>query len=160
MAGGKSWIGDWHARLYERVREKGYETLTSFAGDRPLASSFALASELGSEDINAIQVIRTLREEAERDGTVDRFARSHLVRELHEALPSGWGEVGSEVFRSALSAPLGSWVSDLPESVVAEARAVARLLMEAQMPLRWLPQGPDDPVLIAFFDRVRGRASS
>ena len=38
MSEGRSWEGNWRGRLYERVRERGYDSLTAFATDRPTAS--------------------------------------------------------------------------------------------------------------------------
>ena len=35
MTDGRSWQGNWKARLYERVRERGYDSLTAFADARP-----------------------------------------------------------------------------------------------------------------------------
>jgi hypothetical protein len=38
MSEGSVWDGNWVARLYERVRERGYTSLTAFAETRPTAS--------------------------------------------------------------------------------------------------------------------------
>ncbi|OJH33384.1 hypothetical protein BON30_48945 [Cystobacter ferrugineus] len=51
MSEGRSCEGNWKARLYERVRERGYDSLTAFAEARPATSLMALADELGPEDI-------------------------------------------------------------------------------------------------------------
>jgi len=37
MTDGRSWEGNWKVRLYERVRERGYDSLTAFAEARPTA---------------------------------------------------------------------------------------------------------------------------
>jgi hypothetical protein len=34
MTDGRSWEGNWVARLYEQVRERGYDSLTDFAEAR------------------------------------------------------------------------------------------------------------------------------
>ena len=31
MSDGHAWEGNWRVRLYERVRERGYDSLTAFA---------------------------------------------------------------------------------------------------------------------------------
>ena len=33
-------------------------------------------------------------------------------------------------------------------------------LQKAELPAGWLPEGPDDPVIVAFVDRCLGRAPS
>ncbi|ATB40430.1 NUDIX hydrolase [Cystobacter fuscus] len=35
MTDRRSWEGNWVARLYERVHERGYDSLTAFADARP-----------------------------------------------------------------------------------------------------------------------------
>jgi hypothetical protein len=32
--------------------------------------------------------------------------------------------------------------------------------MDAEFPTGWLPEGPDDPVIVAFVDRCLGQAPS
>jgi hypothetical protein len=51
MNEGHPWRGNWRVRLYERVRERGYDSLTAFANARPTASLVALAEELGEDDV-------------------------------------------------------------------------------------------------------------
>jgi hypothetical protein len=60
MSDGRAWEGNSKARLYERVRERGYDSLTAFAEARPTASLVALAEELGKDDIAAVQVFSGL----------------------------------------------------------------------------------------------------
>ncbi len=50
MTDERSWQGNWRVRLYERVRERGYDSLTAIAEARPTASLVALAEELGPGD--------------------------------------------------------------------------------------------------------------
>ena len=38
MSDGRAWQGHWRVRLYERVRERGYDSLTAFAEARPAVS--------------------------------------------------------------------------------------------------------------------------
>lgn len=60
MTDGRSWQGNWKVRLYERVRERGYDSLTAFADARPTASLVELAEELGKDDIAGVQVFTGL----------------------------------------------------------------------------------------------------
>jgi hypothetical protein len=41
MGDGSAWRGNWKVRLYERVRERGYDSLTAFAEARPAVLSYA-----------------------------------------------------------------------------------------------------------------------
>ena len=93
MTDGRSWEGNWKVRLYERVRERGYESLTAFAEAHPTLPLVALAEELGEDDINAVQVFSGLVAEAERSHQLTRLVRGQLVRELSEFLPDGWPAV-------------------------------------------------------------------
>jgi hypothetical protein len=45
MTNGRSWEGNIKARLYERVRERGYDSLTAIAEARPTASLVELAND-------------------------------------------------------------------------------------------------------------------
>jgi hypothetical protein len=51
MKEGHSWKGNWKVRLYERVRERGYDSLTAFAEARPTLPLVELAQELGGDDM-------------------------------------------------------------------------------------------------------------
>lgn len=93
MTEGHPWRGNWVVRLYERVRERGYTSLTAFAEARPTASLLGLAEELGKDDIAAVQVFKGLVDEAERSHQLTRLVRGQLVRELCEGLPGGWPAV-------------------------------------------------------------------
>lgn len=147
MTEGRSWQGDWKARLNERVRERGYDSLTAFAEARPTSPLTALAEELGQDDINAIQVFSGLVAEAERSHRVTRLVRGTLVRELWECLPSGWpavreGEVGFQLAKA-----LGSWAAFTPETHEERVKQARAALRAHPPPPGWLPQGPDDELL-------------
>ncbi len=93
MTDGRSWDGNWRVRLYERVRDHGYDSLTAFAEARPTASLVRLAEELGEDDVAGVQVFSGLVAEAERNNQVTRLVRGQLVRELNSCLPNGWPAV-------------------------------------------------------------------
>ena len=157
MAKLESWSGDWHARIRDRAQAKGYESVTAFADARPRVSLLALAEELGPDDVNAAQLLAILRDEAENGGFVDRFARSLLVHEIHDAIPKGWRVPPEDGFDFEFNAtgPLVTLVTELPETHREMARNLMRIMMAAELPVGWLPQGPDDPVLVSLFERAK-----
>ncbi len=46
MSEGRAWEGNWKVRLYERVRERGFNSLTAFAEARPAVPLYALAGDV------------------------------------------------------------------------------------------------------------------
>ncbi|XXF78999.1 NUDIX hydrolase [Myxococcaceae bacterium GXIMD 01537] len=147
MSEGRSWQGNWKVRLYERVRARGYTSLTAFAEARPTASLISLAEELGEDDINAVQVFSGLVAEAERSHQLTRLVRGQLVRELSRFLPHGWPAVIDDSNRFDIAQALARWASYTPvthEQRVDQARAALR---ESPPPPGWRPLGPDDELL-------------
>jgi hypothetical protein len=147
MTEGRSWEGNWKARLYERVRKRGYDSLTAFAEARPTSSLSALAEELGEDDLNAVQVFSGLVAEAEQSHRVTRLVRGTLVRELWECLPNGWpagrdGEAGFQVAKA-----LGSWAAYTPETHEERVKQARAALRANPPPPGWRPLGPDDELL-------------
>jgi hypothetical protein len=150
MTDGRSWQGNWKVLLYERVRERGYESLTAFAEARPTASLVALAEELEEEDINAVQVFSGLVAEAERSHQLTRLVRGQLVRELSEFLPDGWPAVLDDENRFKVANAIASWISFTPEPQKERARQVRTVLLATPPPPGWRPLGPDDEFLRAL----------
>jgi hypothetical protein len=147
MNEGRSWDGNWKVRLYERVRERGYDSLTAFAEARPTASLVALAKELGEGDLNAVQVFSGLVAEAERNNQVTRLVRGQLVRELCACLSNGWPAVLDDANRFDVAHALGSWIAFTPETHKERARLVRTALLATPPPPGWRPRGPDDELL-------------
>ncbi|MFP2963120.1 NUDIX hydrolase [Myxococcus sp. 1LA] len=147
MTDGRSWRGNWKARLYERVRERGYDSLTAFAEARPTASMVALAEELGPDDVAGVQVYDGLVAEAVRSKQVTRLVRGQLVRELWGSLPDGWPAVLDDDNRFKVAKALGLWSGIVPETHKERVR-LAREALRANPPLPgWRPLGPDDELL-------------
>ncbi len=147
MSEDRSWEGNWKARLYERVRERGFASLTAFANARPAVPLVALAEELGADDVAGVQVLSELFAEAERSHQVTCFVRDVLVRELSECLPDGWPAVLDDANRFKVAKAIGSWIASTPETHKERARQVRTALM-AMPPLPgWRPLGPDDELL-------------
>ncbi|RKH52604.1 NUDIX hydrolase [Corallococcus llansteffanensis] len=147
MTDGRSWQGNWKARLYERVRECGYESLTAFAEARPTASLVALAEELGPDDVAGVQVYNGLVAEAERAHRVTRLVRGQLVRELCAHLPNGWPAVLDDANRFKVAKALGLWSGITPETHEERVRRVGDALLANPPPPGWRPLGPDDELL-------------
>lgn len=79
MSEGSAWRGHWKVRLHERIRERGYSSLTALAEVRPTASLVELAEELGEDDVAAVQVFSGLLAEAERSRQITRLGRGQVV---------------------------------------------------------------------------------
>jgi hypothetical protein len=150
MTDGRSWEGNWKVRLYERVRERGYDSLTAFAEARPTASLVALAEELGPDDIAGVQVFGGLLAEAQRREQVTRLVRSLLVRELSQRLPNGWPAVLDDANRLKVAVALGTWFSCAPESHKERVDKAGDALLATPPPPGWLPRGPDDDLLLTL----------
>ncbi|NNC00060.1 NUDIX hydrolase [Corallococcus exiguus] len=147
MTDGRSWKGNWTARLYERVRERGYDSLTAFAEARPTASLVALAEELGRDDIAGVQVFSGLVAEAERSKQLTRLVRGHFVRELYACLPNGWPSVLDDDARLEVAIALGNWFAHTPETHKERVDRAGDALLAHPPPPGWQPLGPDDELL-------------
>lgn len=147
MSDDHSWEGNWKIRLYERVRERGYDSLTAFAEARPTASLVALAEELGQDDIAAVQVFSGLVAEAERSHQLTRLVRGQLVRELSERLPNGWPAIMDDKARFAVAGALGLWSAYTPETHRKRVEQARELLRAQPPPPGWRPLGPDNELL-------------
>ncbi|NOK22215.1 NUDIX hydrolase [Corallococcus carmarthensis] len=150
MADGRSWRGNWQARLYERVRDRGYDSLTAFANARPTASLVELAEELGKDDVAGVQVLSGLFAEAERRNQVTRLVRGVLVRMLSRSLPHGWPAVMDDASRFAVAKALGSWSGYTPDSHQERADQLMAALRAQPPPPGWRPLGPDDELLLTL----------
>ena len=146
MSGGDAWKGNIKARLYERVRERGCDSLTAFAEARPAAPLYALADELGN-DVAAVQVLSGLLAEAEQRKQVTRFVRDVLVRLLSQSLPNGWPAVLDDANRFKVAKALGSWSAYTPETHEERVSQVGDALLANPPPPGWRPLGPDDELL-------------
>jgi hypothetical protein len=143
----RAWQGNWKVRLYGRVRERGYDSLTAFAEARPAVPLYALAEELGEDDVAGVQVLSGLLAEAEQRKQVTRFVRDVLVRELSESLPDGWPAVMDDANRFAVAKALGSWSAYIPEAYQERADQVMAALRATPPPPGWRLLSPDDELL-------------
>ncbi|MFP2960649.1 NUDIX hydrolase [Myxococcus sp. 1LA] len=149
MTDGHPWQGDIKARLYERVRERGYDSLTTFAEARPAVPLYVLADELGS-DVAAVQVLSGLLYEAEQRKQVTRLVRDVLVRELAERFPNGWPDVLDDASRVEAAMGLGSWFAYTPLTHRERVDRAGNALLANPPPIGWRPLGPDDELLLTL----------
>ncbi len=147
MSDGGAWQGNVKARLYERVRERGYASLTDFAEARPAVPLYLLAEELGTDDVAAVQVLSGLLAEAEQRRQVTRLVRDVLVRELSDDFSGGWPTVMNEEARMDVAIALGRWSAYTPETHRERVRQASDALLAAPPPPGWRPLGPDDELL-------------
>ena len=150
MSEDRSWEGNWKARLYERIRERGYDSVTAFANARPTASLVALADELGPDDIAGVQVLSRLLAEAEQRKQVTRFVRDVLVRMLSQSLPDGWPPVLDDANRFKVAKAIGRWFAYTPETHKERADRAGDALLATPPPPGWRPLGPDDELLLSL----------
>ncbi|MFY0565049.1 NUDIX hydrolase [Archangium lansingense] len=147
MSDGHAWQGHWKVRLYERVRERGFTSLTAFAEARPAVPLYLLAEELGKDDVAGVQVLSGLLAEAERSHRVTRFERDVLVRQLSQSLPEGWPAVMDDANRFKVAKALARWIGYTPEAHQDRARQIMAALLATPPPPGWRPLGPDDELL-------------
>ena len=157
------WQGDWRARVYERVRARGYADVTAVARAAPAVPYRELAATLG-RDIAPVQLENLLRAEAIAADRYHEFARDCLVRYLRQDLPLGWGQGAQADFNAARA--FASWSAALHDpdndpgngaeraekaaAVHAQTHQVWQHLQRLSPP-GWLAQGGDDPVLLQAF---------
>ncbi|OJH34040.1 NUDIX hydrolase [Cystobacter ferrugineus] len=147
MSDGRAWQGNVKARLYERVRERGYDSLTAFADARPAVPLYLLAEELGKDDVAGVQVLSGLLAEAERRKQVTRFVRDVFTRLWSESVPDGWPPVLDDANRFKVAEAIGSWIAYTPETHKERVKQARATLRATPPPPGWLPLGPDDELL-------------
>ncbi len=150
MAGPEAWAGDWEARLYARVRARGYNSVGEFAYARPTVSVIRLAEELGPNDVVGVQVERTLIAEASRTGGTERLVRDLLTRYLGEVLGAGWPRVLDEPARFHIASGLARWSAALPKEWHDRALRAAQRLFAHPPPPGWKPADAHDAFVVAL----------
>jgi hypothetical protein len=149
MSEDHSWEGNWKVLLYERVRERGYASLTAFAEARPAIPLYVLAEELG-DDVAGVQVLSGLLAEAEQRKQATRLVRDVLVRQLSQSLPEGWPAVLDDAARFKVAKALGLWSAFTPEEYEQRVDQVSAALLATPPPPGWRPLGPDDELLLTL----------
>ena len=150
MSDGRAWEGNIKARLYERVRERGFDSLTAFAEARPAVPLHLLAEELGKDDVAGVQVLSGLLAEAERRKQVTRFVRDVFARLWSESVPDGWPAVMDDDARFAVAEALGCWTAYTPETHKERVKQARAALRVSPPPPGWSPLGPGDELLLTL----------
>jgi hypothetical protein len=150
MSDGRAWQGNVKVRLYERVLERGYASLTAFADARPAVPLHLLAEELGKDDVAGVQVLSGLLAEAEQRKQVTRFVRDVFARLWSQSVPDGWPSVLDDANRFKVAEAIGSWIAYTPETHKERARQVRTALLAMPPPPGWRPLGPDDELLLSL----------
>jgi hypothetical protein len=149
----QTWIGDWRARIRERIHSRGSESVRGFLEHHPAEPYFKVARRLG-DDVAAIQLARMQFEEAVDRDEVRQVAMDGFSREIVENLKRGWGVGRHADFRTA--GVYAGWMALLEFRADAPhlrpmGDAVWNSLKEIQPPQGWLPSGPNDPIIQAAF---------
>ncbi len=170
-----AWTGNWQARALTGLNSRGYASILDYLRDNPAKPYLAVAEELGP-DIVAMHLVRMEFEDAEREGHLRWAAMDCLARELREVFPNGWGKVHKPPKRSPIAnerqdeidetdeeriqfqkaKAIGIWVAmvgQVPTNAKPCLRAVWAALQELCPPVGWLPQGPDDPLIVGAFEK-------
>jgi hypothetical protein len=122
--------------------------MTAFADARPCATVDELAAEL--DNVAPIQVVQLLHADWKAGlVTSSRFLRAALARSIRQQWPDGWW-VGEKLdFRRART--FARWSCDAAQEDDTLVERCWRALMQLELPTGWLPDGPDDPILLAAF---------
>jgi hypothetical protein len=143
------------------VKQFGFDNVMEYAANRAGVSLVALAKELGSDDVAGAQIMLVLLDEAIRANTLSPLLRDLLLRALVQALPQGWKQPLGDESQFFLAGAISDWYVELQDHLNQDATIEAgRDLLETELPNGWLPNSPDDPVIVAFVDRCLGRAPS
>ena len=171
-----AWQGDWRSRISGCLQERGYDGLLGFLKSNPGTSYVSLAEEVGSGAFG-MQLVATAFCEARSKGEFRWAAMDCLVREIRDVFQFGWGRVYIPPHPASLAKELekevaeqgadrmvrlqgaeafGGWASSVkqvPGRVDSLLAAVWDGLLALVPPVGWLPEGPDDPFIVAAFDR-------
>ena len=137
-----TWQEDWPLRVYERIGERGFNSLSEFIDSRPMVSLRGLAQELGPGIATVQLEALWIREAQERDN-LGHLLGSLLIRRLRHAIPDGW-TTGDE-FDFNLASGFATWgrAADaaLPQS---EQTRLWEYLRGLSPETGWLPTVPYD----------------
>ena len=128
--------------------------MTEYVEHEPTRPLIEIADALDA-DIAAIQLEQLLRVEAARTGNTRRFIRGLLVRRLHERIPDGWNVSTRYDFLYERAAACASWTAAVENEFMGDAKRAWNALKGSAIPDGWLPDGPDDPVIVAAFRGTR-----
>ena len=148
----QTWQSDWPFRIYSRLEELGFHSLSEFLDSRPGDTLIAIADELGT-DVAAVQLEALWYREASERGQIARFLSSLLVRCIRRALPDGWSR--GDRFEFKLAGAFASWARVVDEILSDDERdAVHDALCEMSPAEGWLPVYPHDRITTALVKAI------
>lgn len=156
-----TWHEEWPFRVYERVSERGFHSLSEFIDSEPMDSLRKLARELGP-GVATVQLEALWIREARERGNLSHLLGSLLIRRLRHAIPEGWATGGEFDFNLASGFATWGRVADvaLPQS---EQTHLWEYLRGLSAEPGWLPVVPHDELtsqLLAELDKALTRATS
>lgn len=154
MCGGRRvWGGDWRARIRSRVIALGCETVTEYLALYPSEPYVAAAQRLG-DDVAALQLEQIHFAEGDVNNRIRSVAMDSLSRDLNRHLPSGWRAGALGDFDT--SGACAEWITRLvmhTDELKLRANAVWDALEQSKPPKGWSPGGPNDPLIVAAFEK-------
>lgn len=152
MTLGQMWGGDWRARIRGRIHALGCETMSDFFNRHPAEPYHKMARRLGA-DVAAAQLMWMQFEEISGADEFRLAAMDGLTRVIRNHLKRGWGVGRHVVFNT--SHAYAVWLSLLRlYAGASRAEAVWDALEALDPPPGWLPDGPEDPIIQAAFDKA------
>lgn len=143
---------EWTEALSQTLGSRGFRSLTDYTDSLPTASLAELASNLGG---SRFALEQRLVAEAEEAGTMERCARDLFARALRDEFPDGWqladrdtGIAGQVYCIASIFLML---LTVFPEAYHDAVERVELAMGRVELPVGWLPEGCDDPVLIELF---------
>jgi hypothetical protein len=143
---------NWRDLLRDELESRGFRSATAYADTQPHKPVCELTTELGA-DIAPTCLEQMLIEEAEASGTMERCARDLLARDLRLVFSDGWAIDGPDdfYFKSERASIFLGLSMVLPKAYRLAVARVRDAMDRATVPRGWLPEGPNDPVLLELF---------
>ena len=147
-----TWQSDWPFRVYQRIGELGFHSLSEYFASRPMVPLLDLADELGF-DIAAVQLELLWFREAEARGQLAHALGSLLIRSIRDELPDGWSR--GEDFDFRLVGAFASW-GQMACCVLSESQRdqVWDCLRSLSPGPGWLPVVPPDAATSRLLEAI------
>jgi hypothetical protein len=157
-------IGDWRARIRDRLLELGFQTVNAFLIEYPGLPYLELSQILGEGIAVPICIVTMQFEEAKAQGNIREAALDALPRAINQYLPTGWQKDGGDTLEEnekkridLLTAnAYAIWVTQLErcdKGLKPLADAVWRALHTCRPDVGWRPTGPNDLLIKMAFEK-------
>lgn len=137
--------------IQKAIRDLGYASVLDYAEAHPLVSLNTLSEPLGPE-VPGIVLEECLKRDCLSAERFPWFVRDQLCRRLARRFPDGLRPGPRYNFLNA--AVWAEWGSLFFDNVDVEQLETAYDAILADVPLGWLPSGPDDPRLLSHLHSV------